>query len=106
LAYFADDDNVALMAKFKSLGVEPVYSTRTKGPLAGQVYVITGSLAMGSRDAAADKLRALGATVKDAVTKDTTALVAGDKPGGSKVTKAAKLAVPVIDEAALIRLLG
>jgi DNA ligase (NAD+) len=106
LAYFADEDNEVLMTKFKRLGVEPNFETRTQGPLAGQVYVITGTLEMGSRYAAADKLRALGATVKDAVTKDTTALIAGDKPGGSKVTKANKLAIPVIGEAALLRLLA
>jgi len=105
-AYFADEDNRALMTKFKQLGIEPTFATRTQGPLAGQVYVITGSLELGSRDEAADKLRALGATVKDAVTKDTTALIAGAKPGGSKVTKANKLGIPVIDEAALNQLLA
>ena len=104
-AYFADEDNQALMTKFKQLGVEPTFATRTQGPLAGKVYVITGSLELGSRDEAADQLRALGATVKDAVTKDTTSLIAGDKPGGSKVTKANKLGIPVIDEAALNRLM-
>ncbi len=105
-AYFADEDNRALMAKFKQLGVEPTFATRAQGPLAGQVYVITGSLEMGSRGEAADQLRARGATVKDAVTKDTTALIAGVKPGGSKVTKANKLGIPVVDETALIRLLA
>ena len=105
-AYFADEDNRALITKFEELGVQPTFETRSQGPLAGKTYVITGSLELGSRDEAADQLRAMGATVKDAVTKDTTALIAGDKPGGSKVTKANKLGIPIVDEAALIRLLS
>jgi DNA ligase (NAD+) len=58
-----------------------------------------------TRDEASDKLRALGATVSGSVRAKTTMLVAG--PGaGSKLTKAESLGVDVIDEAALIALLG
>jgi DNA ligase (NAD+) len=58
-----------------------------------------------TRDEASDKLRALGAKVSGSVSAKTTMLVAG--PGaGSKLTKAESLGVDVIDEAALIALLG
>jgi DNA ligase (NAD+) len=105
LAWFADPENIELLAKFKKLGVEPVFSSRREGPLVGQVYVITGTLELGGREEIAERLRALGATVKEQVTKDTTAVIVGESPGASKITKADKLGIPAIDEAAVLNLL-
>lgn len=65
--------------------------------LAGNVYVLTGTLASMSREQAAAKLRALGAKVTGSVSKNTTAVIAGDK-AGSKLQKAEKLGVPVLNE--------
>ncbi len=106
LAYFADPDTADLLAKFALQGVIPTFQNRTLGPLAGQEFVITGSLTLGSRDEVADRLRALGASVKDSITKSTTTLITGTSPGASKVTKAAKLGVPQLDETALLALLN
>jgi len=73
-------------------------------PLAGNTYVLTGSLDAMTRDEASERLRALGAKVSGSVSKKTTAVIAGAEPG-SKVTKARELDVPVLDEAGLMELL-
>ena len=73
--------------------------------LAGNTYVLTGTLDEMSRDEAKVRLQQLGAKVTGSVSKKTTAVFAGDAPG-SKVTKAEALGVPVLDEAALLELLG
>ncbi len=69
----------------------------TSGPLAGQVVVVTGTLAGYSRDQAKDAARAAGATVTDSVSKKTTLLVVG-ADAGSKLRKAQELGVKVVDE--------
>ena len=58
------------------------------------------------REVAEDKLRALGATVTSSVTKTTTALIAGAKPGKSKTEKAEKLGIPTIGETEFLELIG
>jgi DNA ligase (NAD+) len=72
------------------------------GKLAGQTYVITGTLPTLSRNAAKTRIEEAGGHVTDAVSKKTTALIAGADPG-SKLDKAKSLGVPVIDEAELLR---
>lgn len=106
LAYFADEDNLKILQELKDLGMKPHYQDVSTLPLTGQSYIITGTLASMGREAAEDALRALGATVTSSVTKTTTALIAGDKPGKGKTEKAATLGIPTIDEAALLKLLN
>lgn len=105
LAYFADEDNLKLLHELKELGVEPAKVNLQGLPLVGKSYVVTGTLASMGREEAEDKLRALGATVTSGITKKTTALIAGAKPGKSKTDKAAKLGIPVIGEPDLLQLL-
>ena len=104
LAWFADEDNLALLDKFASLGVEPVYHA-TGGKLAGQSFVVTGSLETMSRDEAADKIRALGGTFQTSVGKDTDYLVTGGKVGGSKLKKAESYGTKIINEQDFLELL-
>lgn len=99
-AWFADVDNVDLLQKFSTLGVEPFFEEKT-GALTGVSFVITGTLETMSRDEAADKIRALGGTFQTSVGKDTTYLVAGGKVGASKLAKAEKYGTKVIDEQVL-----
>ena len=99
LAYFADEDNLRQLDDFASLGVHPVYVNHDNTPLKGQSFVVTGTLTDMGREEAEDLLREKGATVTSSVTKNTTALIAGVKPGASKVTKAEKLGIKVISEA-------
>ena len=58
------------------------------------------------REEAEDKLRAFGATVTSSVTKTTTALIVGEKPGGSKTKKAAELGIPTITEEEFLKLIA
>ncbi len=106
LAYFADEDNLKMLHELRELGVKPEPVQLDGLPLVGKSYVVTGTLVSMGREAAEDHLRNLGATVTGGVTKTTTALIAGDKPGKGKTDKAAKLGIPVITEAELLDLLG
>lgn len=103
-AWFADEDNIALLDKFNELGVKPVYARKT-GKLVGMSFVITGTLESMGREVAADKIRALGGTFQNAVGKDTTYLVAAGKVGASKLAKAQKYGTQVIDEAQLLEII-
>ena len=104
VAWFADEDNLALLDKFKYLGVTPHYEQKT-GALLGKNFVITGSLETMSRDEAADKIRALGGVFQSSVSKDTTYLVAGGKVGASKLKKAEQYGTKFITEADLLEIL-
>ncbi|MGH8434932.1 MAG: NAD-dependent DNA ligase LigA [Pseudomonas sp.] len=74
-------------------------------PLAGQVWVLTGTLEAMSRDVAKDKLESLGAKVAGSVSAKTHCVVAG--PGaGSKLAKASELGVKVLDEAEFLAALA
>lgn len=106
VAWFADEDNVKLLEELKTLGVQPVYSDTSNLPLVGKSYIISGTLSNLGREEAEDKLRALGATVTSGVTKNTTALIVGEKPGKSKAEKAEKLGIPIIGEAEYYELLN
>jgi DNA ligase (NAD+) len=74
-------------------------------PLSGQTWVLTGTLATLTRDEAKQRLEALGAKVAGSVSKNTDTLVAGEK-AGSKLDKARKLEVAVMDEDAFLAFLA
>jgi DNA ligase (NAD+) len=76
-----------------------------KGPLSGQTYVITGTLESFTRDEAAKALEAKGAKVSNSVSKKTAGVIVGEEPG-SKLQKAQRAGVPILDEKALSRLLA
>ncbi len=106
LAFFADEDNLALLDRLKELGVEPVYQDTSGGKLNGLSFVVTGTLDSMGRDVAAEKIRALGGEFHSSVVKTTNYLVAGHNTGKSKLEKAAKYGTEVIDEAKFLELLG
>jgi DNA ligase (NAD+) len=105
LAWFADEDNQALLAKFRRLGVWPKEVKSTGGLLSGKKFVVTGTLESMSRDEAADKIRALGGTFQSSVGKDTDYLVVGANVGASKLVKAEKFGTKQITEVELLDLL-
>jgi len=80
-------------------------NTVVAGPLAGRTFVLTGTLPSMSREAAAAKIEALGDKVSGSVSKKTGYVIAG-ADAGSKLAKAQKLGVPVLDEAQFLALLG
>jgi DNA ligase (NAD+) len=77
----------------------------TSGPLAGKTVVLTGTLPTLSREQATERILAAGGRVTGSVSKKTDYLVAGEAPG-SKLEKAQRLKVAVLDEAALLELLS
>jgi len=77
----------------------------SEGPLAGMTLVLTGSLPELSREQATERISAAGGRVTGSVSKKTDYLVAGESPG-SKLEKAERLGVAVLDEAGLRKLLG
>jgi DNA ligase (NAD+) len=103
--FFADSANRRLVERLGKLGVnleEALSAPGGSGPLAGQTYVLTGTLPTLSRDAATQLIESAGGHLSDSVSRKTTAVVAGDSPG-SKLEKAKALEVPIIDEAELLR---
>jgi DNA ligase (NAD+) len=107
--WFSDEQNRKLIAELRALGLrfEAGEDERPKeGPLTGSSYVVTGTLESLTREEARAALEELGAKVTDSVSKKTAALVVGDEPGNSKLTKAQKLGTPIMDEAAFLELLG
>lgn len=106
--WFEDEQNQALVEELRSLGLRFELGEEDKpkeGPLTGKTYVITGTLERWSREQAAAALEAAGAKVTNSVSAKTTALIVGEEPGASKLTKAQKAGVELLDEAALERLL-
>ncbi len=79
--------------------------TDSEGILSGNTYVLTGTLASMTREQAAQAIRAQGGKVVSTISKNTTALVAGEK-AGSKLQKAEKLSIPVLSEQDLIALVN
>jgi DNA ligase (NAD+) len=100
---FADEPrNRQLVARLKKAGVNmisltPETDTAQVGPLAGKVFVLTGTLSSLTREQATDALERLGAKVAGSVSKKTHYLVAG-ADAGTKLAKAHALGVPTLDE--------
>ena len=76
-----------------------------RAPLAGQRFVFTGTLSALTRGEASDRVKALGASVSSAVSRNTGFVVVGESPG-TKADKADQLGVPVLDEEAFLDLLS
>ena len=105
LAWFADEDNRALLTKFRRFGVWPTEIKRVGGKLSGKSFVITGTLEHMGRDQAADKIRSMGGTFQSSVGKDTDFLVVGQNVGESKLTKAQKFGTIQISEEDLLKII-
>jgi len=106
IAFFHAEENRRIIRRLKDAGVKLEERVKTeKLPLAGQEFVITGRLEAFSRQEAETRVKALGGTAKDNVTKKTSYLVVGADPGGSKMTKAQELGTRQINEKGLLRLL-
>ncbi len=104
--FFHAEQNRGVLARLMGAGVRPTTQARrrTDGPLSGKVFVLTGALSV-PRDQAAREIIAAGGKVTSSVSKKTDYVVAG-ADAGSKLAKAERLGVEVLDEAALQELLG
>ena len=106
--WFGDPANQVIIDKLRDSGVNFDGPTTSDAPptLAGLSVVVTGTLAGYTRDEAEAVIKAHGGKSPGSVSKKTTAVVVGDSPGASKVTKAEELGVPVLDEAGFAHLLA
>jgi DNA ligase (NAD+) len=104
-SWMAAPENRELIARLVARGVNPQVEERsqTGDPLAGQVFVLTGSLSRPRREVK-KRLEALGATVAGSVSAKTTYLVAGEN-AGSKLDKATEIGIEILDETGLERML-
>jgi DNA ligase (NAD+) len=107
-AFFASAEHRSVINALRDKGVTwpdmPAAPSEDAGTLAGRTFVLTGTLAGMTREAAQEALVARGAKVAGSVSKKTSYLVAG-ADAGSKLEKARALGVTIIDEAQLRRLL-
>ena len=105
--WHGDERNRKLIERLRKAGVNfksELYQPRAQaGPLAGKTFVLTGTLPNLKREEAAAKIEALGGKVSSSVSKKTDYVVAGAE-AGSKLEKAQKLGVKVIDEAELLKM--
>jgi DNA ligase (NAD+) len=96
--WFSSKENHNLLDKLVKVGIKIVNVTRkTQGALSGKTFIFTGSLDTIERELAKEKVRDLGGQVTESVSKNIDFLVAGKDPG-SKLAKAQKLGLKVIDE--------
>ncbi len=108
--WFARPANQQLLEKLKAAGVWPEVENVAddqagEAKLEGMTFVITGTLPTYSRDELKELIQAHGGKVTDSVSKKTSYLVLGENPG-SKLAKAQKLGVQVLDEAGILKLVG
>ncbi len=106
--FFDQAHNREVVEQLRACGVTWTEGEPTAGaslPLAGQTFVLTGTLPTLSRDQAKDMLEALGAKVAGSVSKKTHCVVAGAE-AGSKLDKAQELGIQVLDEAGLLALVA
>lgn len=96
--FFREQRHRDLIAKLLQAGIKwPQQKAAATGSLAGKIFVVTGTLETMTRENAKEKLRQLGARISDSVSKNTDYVVVGENPG-SKLDKARKLGVAIIDE--------
>jgi DNA ligase (NAD+) len=106
--FFDDDTNAEVIRRLADAGVDlsqPGFVVEGSRPLAGKTFVLTGTLASLTRDAARDRIERLGGRVTSAVSRKTDCVVAGEAPG-SKVDDARRLGVTILDEAEFVALVG
>ena len=105
--WFAKPTNAILIETLRAYGLNfegPAGPTEDQ-TLVGMSIVVTGSLAGFSRDGAEEAIVNRGGKSPGSVSKKTTAVVVGAEPGAAKLAKATDLGVPILDEAAFIKLL-
>ncbi len=107
--WFATPHNRHLIEKFRAAGVrlteEPAETKRTTDKLAGLTFVLTGTLPTLKRNEAKALIQQHGGKVTGSVSRKTSYVVVGDDPG-SKYDKAQELKIPILDEDALLNLIG
>ena len=110
--FFDEPRNQQLFERLRTAGLtmveevtEPQAAVAPESTLAGQTFVLTGTLESQSRDEAKQSIEALGGKVTSSVSKKTSYVVAGENPG-TKLAKAQELGVATLTEAEFIKLIS
>ncbi len=105
--FFANERALKIIERMESAGVKPVFERRavTGSAFSGKKVVLTGTLEKYTRKEASDIIESLGGEVSSSVSKNTDYVLAGEE-AGSKLEKAAKLGVTVIDEKRFEEMIG
>jgi DNA ligase (NAD+) len=104
--FFCNARNLALVERLREFGLTFTAEKKVRGTaLEGMTFVLTGTLPTLTRDEAKARIQAAGGKIAGSVSKKTSYVVAGED-AGSKLDKAQQLGVPVVDEAALLEMLG
>ena len=100
-SWFSKEENKAIIEKMRVAGVDFGRVEKSDAPqtLVGKAVVVTGTLANYSREGAEAAIKSRGGKSPGSVSAKTFAVVLGESPGASKVTKAEQLGIPVLDEA-------
>ena len=98
--FFQNENNLKFLEKLEKSGVKIIMpkAERSSQKLAGLAFVFTGEMLSLNRNEAKEAVRNEGGEVSEAVSKNTSYVVAGTSPGASKMGKAGKLGVKVITE--------
>jgi DNA ligase (NAD+) len=106
-SFFATPGNRRLVERLRDAGVNLAGPESPELPqvLAGKSVVVTGALERWSREEAEEAIKGRGGKSPGSVSKKTTAVVVGAEPGAAKLSKAAELGIPVIDETGFAALL-
>lgn len=105
--FFKQPENRELIAMLRKAGLNLSFKAVKRGegaPLAGQTFVLTGTLKSMSREEAKERLESLGGTVTSSVSSKTAYVIAGESPG-SKLEKAHELGIKTIEEKEFLKLI-
>ncbi len=106
--WFADADNRSLIERLRKAGLNfrsaQYQPAADAGKLSGKTFVLTGALPSLTREEAAARIEEKGGRISSSVSSKTSYVIAGAE-AGSKLDKAQKLGIPILDEAALLALL-
>ena len=96
--WFCDKDNLKLLDKLKKNGVTIKNTIKeNQGRLSGKTFIFTGTLDLIDRNLAKERVRALGGETSESISLKISFVVAGKNPG-SKLNKAKKMGLEIIDE--------
>ena len=106
--FFKETRNRELVERLRLSGLQfehEVKKRKAAGPLAGMIFVLTGTLSKLTREDAKLRVEALGGKVSTSVSKKTTFVVAGEE-AGSKLDRAVELDIPILNETRFISMIG
>jgi DNA ligase (NAD+) len=108
LKYFSSETGRHTLRRLHELEISPKSQQveSSEGPLTGKTFVLTGELSSMTRDEAGDLVRQLGGTVTGSVSKKTSFVVAGTKPGENKMEGARRHSVSILDEEEFLEMIG